>query len=338
VIDSAPIATIGNVDGDASQIFNRIAGVRLFSDGRIAVADGGSSTIRIYAADGQFQLQMGQAGDGPGEFSYISGIWIADPDTIVVYDSDASRMTRFLASGQLLETRTFRASDGIPEIYLGPLDQGGHALGWLKGARINPSVVVTDTVRFGRFLEDTLESVWATTSGMTRQGSPIPFSPHFVAARLGDTVFHSNGLQGQVHATGPNGQVVRSIQVPIDPWSVEEALARAGEKLDDARVRQMRDVTEGTGIDVVPTISEILAGEDRRLWIKQYDPATDSHAISRPLTGGDWLVIETDGHVVARVTIPEQLRLMEIAVDRIAGVMRDDLDVEHVVIYALRRT
>jgi hypothetical protein len=172
---------------------------------------------------------------------------------------------------------------------------------------------------------------------MVRQGSPIPFSPHFVAARVGDTIFHTNGLDGEVHATGPSGQAVRSIQLPMESWSVETALARTGQVLDEERVQQIRDATERAGIDLVPTISEILAGTDRRLWIKQYDPATDSHAIGRPVTGGEWLVAETDGRLVARVTLPERFRLMDIAEDRIAGVMRDALDVERVVIFALRQ-
>jgi len=49
-------------------------GAALIPDGRIAVADNGAATIRIFRPDGSFERELGRRGEGPGEFAYLSSI------------------------------------------------------------------------------------------------------------------------------------------------------------------------------------------------------------------------------------------------------------------------
>lgn len=336
-VDSEPVVSIGELEGDSAYLFSRIAAVRLLPDGRIAVADGASGTIRIYGRDGVFQRRMGGSGQGPGEFRYISDLSIMPPDTIVAYDSRALRLTNFLSTGELVSTYEFRASDGRPEVYLGQYSDGSHAVAWIRQAPRDPSVVTADAMQLGQFGADgRLARVLGTEFGMRRLGAPLPFSPHFLGAMIGDTIYHTDGLSGVVEATGPAGEAVRTLRVALDEWALEDARSLLEAELDSADVQRLHEV-EGPGIDSIPTIADVLADGEGRLWLKGYNPSTDSHWIGRQRTGGEWLVIEADGEVVARVSIPRRVRLMDISGDHIVGVSRDEMDVERVQVFALVR-
>jgi len=345
-IDAEPVLSIGVLDGDAPYLFNRIAAVRLLPDGRIAVADGGSSTVRIFRADGGFERQLGREGQGPGEFRFLTSLRVVRPDTLVVHDWGNQRLSRLLVSGELIGSHTLRGEDGLPETYLGSVGPDAHVFSWIKSGqrRALGATPTSDSVRFGLVRQDTLWSIWATEPGMRRVAvpgygtGPLPFSPHVVSAMVGDTLFYTNGLGGLIRATGPGGDPVRSFSVPLEPWTPREASARLEPRLDSADGDRFLVMMEMAGASQIPTISDMLADPESNLWIKRYEPATDSHSIGRPRTGGEWLVVSTDGRVVAKVTVPDGFRLMEISRDRVAGVMRDALDVERVLVFDLRRS
>lgn len=337
-VDPEPLVTIGELNGDPAYIFARIAAVRLLADGRIVVADGSSGTIRLYGSDGVFERQMGGSGGGPGEFRYLSAIRIAPPDTIIAYDSETFRLTKFLTTGQLVSTLRFQASDGNPELYLGSYSDGSssHALAWIKQVPRDPSVVTPDVMQLGRFGADgDLTSLLGTAFGMRRLNSPLPFSAHFLALMLGDTVFHTDGLNGFVEAIGPTGERVRTFHVPIEEWGIEEARRRLAAELDAAGLRRLRELEGTPGLDSIPTLAALLSDDEGHLWVKRYDPATDSHWVWRR-SGGEWLVLKSDGTVIARVSMPASVRLVEISGGRVAGIALDDFGVERVQVFALR--
>ena len=337
-VDPEPLVTIGEMDGDPAYIFARVVGVRLLPDGCIVVGDGSSGTLRVYGPDGRYEREMGGRGQGPGEFTYLSSLSIAPPDTIAAYDSGALRLTKFLATGELVSTQRFHASGGYPEVYIVTYSDGSHALAWIKQVPRDRSVVTPDVMELGRFGGDgRLSAVLARAAGMRRLGSPLPFSAHFLAAMLGDTVFHTDGLGGTVEALGPTGEPVRTLHLPIDGWEFEEARRRLEPELDTAAVRQLRQLEDVPSLDSIPAIAELLADGEGRLWMKRYAPSTDSHWVGRRRSDGEWFVVESDGTLVARVPIPAGLRLVEVRGDRIAGIARDDLGVERVQVYALVR-
>jgi len=344
-VEPEPIASIGVVEGDAPYLFNGITAVRVLPDGRVVVADAGSATVRVFGADGVFERQVGRRGEGPGEFLYLTSLWIAEPDTILAYDGRTVRLSRFLASGVLLESLTFRTDRGLPETYLGLLGDDTHIIRWLQLGGVLGATPVADSVLFGRFAGDSLRGIITTTAGMRRiavvgdpgYSGPLAFSPHPQSAMVGDTLFHSDGLGGRIEAVGAEGQLVRSFTVGLPRWDLEEAAARLESHVGNSRAVRFPLLVEAGGVDEIPTLSDMLADSESLLWVKAYDPATDSHAVGRRRTGGEWWVLETDGSVVSRVAMPEHFRPLDIRRDLIAGVARDELDVERVVVYELRR-
>ena len=75
----------------------------------------------------------------------------------------------------------------------------------------------------------------------------------------------------------------------------------------------------------------MLHGDDEGwVWLAHFDPAGNragvpGYTVIGP--GGEWLgVLES----------PKSFRLLDVAGGRVLGVFKDDLDVEHVVVYELR--
>jgi hypothetical protein len=337
-IDPEPLVAVGDVDAEDPYLFARIAGVELLSDGRIVVADGMSGTIRVFFSDGRFDRQMGGIGDGPGEFRYINSLRVSYPDTILAYDSRALRLTAFLATGELVSTVSFTSPDGWPEVYLGTYSDGSHAGAWIRQEPRDPSAVTADQMVLGRFDPDgRLGSILGNAVGMRRMGSPLPFSPHFLAAMVGDTVYHTDGLGGILEATGPSGEALELVSVPGRAWEADEALMRLEPTLTEGWSERLQDLTGRVALDAVPTVSEILADDEGRLWAKEYVPETDSHWNGRRRTGGEWVVVKLDGSLVARVAVPEGVRPVAIRDGRILGVAFDEYDVERVQVHAIER-
>jgi len=58
----APAIVIGQADGPPEYAFGNVAGGLLLPDGRVAIADGLASQVRIYDGRGEW----GSSGSGPG--------------------------------------------------------------------------------------------------------------------------------------------------------------------------------------------------------------------------------------------------------------------------------
>ncbi|HET7273813.1 MAG TPA: hypothetical protein VFI91_01450 [Longimicrobiaceae bacterium] len=333
-----PLLTIGAVDGPPEFVFSRIRAVRLFPDGRVIVADGSSGSLRIYSAGGSYLHEMGGSGDGPGEFRYLSAVHLAGGDTLLVYDSRALRLTTFLSSGELVGSQQLRPGDGVPELYVGTYGDGSHSFGWIKQSPIAPDRLTADSMRIGRFTSDgNAAGVIARATGMHRLGSPVPLSPHLLVGMIGDSVVITNGMEGRVRIVGPTGEAVRTLQLAGADWTFEEAMRLVEERLEPSEIDRFQRVKGTDGVNSVPEFSELLIDSENLIWLKLYDPATDSHWLSRRLTGGEWIVADTGGRQIARVAMPVGFRPMDVRADRIAGVVRDELGVERVRVYALYR-
>ncbi|MEX2466239.1 MAG: hypothetical protein WD995_04980, partial [Gemmatimonadota bacterium] len=88
----------------------------------------------------------------------------------------------------------------------------------------------------------------------------------------------------------------------------------------------------------VPAISEFLVDRAGNFWLKRYEPRTDAtHLRKEPLAGGRWTVVAPDGQVVGEVEVPNSFAPLDVSMDRVAGVHRDELGVERVFVYERQR-
>ena len=106
--------------------------------------------------------------------------------------------------------------------------------------------------------------------------------------------------------------------------------------LDD-QVRWAR--SRVTFAKVLGVYGPILAARDNAVWIGP--PSTDDWRRTNPNplpeTATRWRVYSAGGDAIANVTLPPRFYLLEAGADYVAGVTKDDDDLEVVLVYSLRK-
>lgn len=344
-LSEEPLVAIGQLQGEAAYLFEHVAGVVLLPGGGVAVADRGSASLRVYDADGSLQVEMGRQGEGPGEFEYINRLLVFGSDTLAVYDGSLFRLTTFARNGTLLKALNLRPAPGSrPEVLVGRFVDGDLAVSWIDLGPRDRSKVTPDVMPIARFGADgVFIDGLATATGMVRATrGPVPFSPRLHSFVYGDSIFFSNGVS-EITVVDASGAVARTIPLPLprlDPGEARAQLAARVEELgargELPRFTSAEDVAEA-GEGPVPAASELLLDDRGRFWLKPYDPARDSHLLSAGAferrAGGVWWVLERDGSTLALVPMPDRFTPMDVRGGLVAGVIRDDLDVERVLVF-----
>lgn len=88
--------------------WNRGAGVVISEDGRLFVSQYQDRNILFIGTNGEIVREIGRAGEGPGEFSFLSSIGLLG-DTLFASDRTLGRVSFFDTDGKLLETRRWLA-------------------------------------------------------------------------------------------------------------------------------------------------------------------------------------------------------------------------------------
>jgi hypothetical protein len=101
-VSTTPTVVIGESPGEEYELA-RVGAALRYSQGYV-VSTGLPVGIRVYNKEGRFQRWLGRKGEGPGEFRAISGTWVAEGDTVIVYDSFLRRITYFDLRGDLIRT------------------------------------------------------------------------------------------------------------------------------------------------------------------------------------------------------------------------------------------
>ncbi|MDW7762104.1 MAG: 6-bladed beta-propeller [Acidobacteriota bacterium] len=89
-------------DDDPHQLFFKIQGVGVSSDGRIHVLDSGNRRIAVFDEHGVFLFEYGRAGAGPGEFGEPNGMSLDTAGNVYVLDRQLRRVTKFNSQGEYL--------------------------------------------------------------------------------------------------------------------------------------------------------------------------------------------------------------------------------------------
>lgn len=338
-IDDAPVLAIGADESDRGHLLDGVVAARLLPDGGLVVADRGSHEIRLFEADGSLRRRWGRGGEGPGDFLSIAEMHLLPPDTLLVYDSKLHRITTFDAHGALLgDVISLTADDGWVEIYMGRTSGGAHIGAWIRQFGRDRSRITPDIMGLRRYGPTAGEvSDLGDEMGMRRTTSPSPLSTHFLGAVLGDSVYHTDGLTGEVRITDANGNRAGSFRLYWDPPPFDQAWEAVESAADSLNLGFIRQLKGATGLDSVPILSHILATDDGHLWIKRYDPSTDSHYLGRRRSGGEWAVVKRNGTQVSTVQVPEGFHPLDIRGDRVVGLRRTAFDVEIVEVRRLNR-
>jgi len=345
---------IGREDGAEGQDLFRVAAALRLADGRIVVADGGSSELRFFDAAGTFLRRAGRSGEGPGEFRAPS--WLANPvpDSIFVFDRALVRVSVFDTAGAFVRDFPFgdpgngaspvgRLRDGSflgrPVISLGAgpndLIPQGRQQPDIMMARFDPTGSVIDTLGIfpGPERVINIEGSGATITSISVMTPMFGRTPDYEI--VGDDLWVGDQAAPEIRVYGADGALRRILRTGARPEPVTEALreAKAGRMAEtvpaearvDYRARLLAVASEGT----VPPYDELIASRTGEIWVADYDDGV------RPR--GRWTVYGPDGRALARIALPARFVPFDIGADWILGREPDELDIEHVRLYRVVR-
>jgi hypothetical protein len=328
--------------------FLQIAGAMRLSDGRLVVADGGSSEVRYFAPDGALLGTTGGRGEGPGEFALIQSMGPAGGDSVWVYDYGTTRITLLDARGRTARTAQVtpplpagamvgRAPDGT--FVLAQMWSSGDAGAPVAEGRVRNMAAVVRYTAAGA-LADTLalvpgREVYQRMEGERMTMGALPFARAASLALLGEDVVLGDQFARGLDIVGPRGLSAMPLvwdgpdlaltDGEVDAW-IEEQVAAAPAP-ERAGVRAY--LAEAPMPERRPAYGRLLPAADGRLWVAAYaHPSRDARR---------WDILDPVAGWVGAAEMPERFRPFQIGDRWILGVARDELDVERIELRPIER-
>lgn len=189
--------------------------------------------------------------------------------------------------------------------------------------------------------------------GRQRFGAEVQFAPAGLLASDGERLFYSFPVKPEIAELGRNGRFTRVIRLNVAPVPVTAAdrdahrtwfLALPDEDGRPAspafQARKEQLMKEAVYSEHFPVYSLMLGDRTGNLWGRRYDvrerfytPGPSStKTIAAPTK---WDVIDPRGRWLCTVELPARFTPLEIGNDYVAGVGRDEDDVEMVRVYRL---
>jgi hypothetical protein len=347
-ISAEPQLDIGVAEGAAEyQLYRASSAVRL-SDGRVVVANGGTNELRFYDRDGSHLMSVGRTGEGPGEFRDLQRVWLLPGDSLLAYDFFPSRLSVFTSSGEFVRSQHFASSDGRQILIRGPLSDGsliaaGAPIWNAPGAT---SGVVRDSVPYyrydatgaligtlGRF--PSLEAYRIVTSDDWRLTS-VPFPRIPVTAITGNRFHFGPADTYELRTYTPSGELERVVRLAqptraVEPADIDEYKRERLERAerDGERPAMERILGEVPFPQTLPSYDQMVADADGNLWVADYRTVRQDAA--------SWNVFSAAGELMGSVATPARFEVLQIGTDFILGQWLDDLEVEHIRLFALNK-
>lgn len=355
-IDPSPILEIGKRSGEPGHDLFRVVGAVLRGDGSLVVANAGAPDVRIFSAAGELVTRFGQAGDGPGDFRFMSGIALCGGDSLAVFQP--GRITIFGAGGEAARVVSPPPFEGSPEpepvsagsercdesIWLSrgamPFDTSGYVeqqytLSKSDGVAQRPITSFAGTVRYRTTVDG--------QPAMIR----LPWSPEPSWAAKNGALFWTSGADDVVRHwdTAGDSTTLRSGMLQPSISTEEQSLYSAARSALIAE--EPRYATSLLPWDqlpaaptVRPTVSHMIADGDGQVWLRPFPAPSDGIGGEQEADSSSlvtWTVLSSRGDTRAQVQLPASFALTDVRDSLVAGVWTDEDGVESVRLYRLNR-
>ena len=347
-IGEAPILSIGAFEGDPAYELYQVRDASRLPDGRIVVANAGTSELRVFDASGAHLDTWGGLGEGPGEFGDFaapSGVWRWPGDSIAAADVFARRVSVFNAQG--LHGRTLVPEDPYYAV-IGVLPDGTmflSAMSTFTAGTVGTGLVRSEIEYALGAADGRVHALLGTHPDSERyvldddRGMRIhnpPFGRSTRTAIWSDLVVLSPNDRYEIRAYGTDGSLARIVRRDHDLRSVSRAdvdayfagqYAQASEEASADALRRVADVPL---VETFPAFSTVIGDALGHLWVEDYQLPDE------PIPA--WTVFDSDGRVLGLMELPPDLTVFEIGEDYILGRVTDDLGIERVQLWPLDRS
>ena len=355
-VAAEPLVTIGLVEGDAAYLFSNIEGAVFLTDGRIAVADRGSSQLRFYNSSGAYEGFAGGPGEGPGELGYIRGLERCGGDSLYVFEIDYRNVV-FGSDGRYLrQARPYDLNSTDRRPYLLRCATNGYyaAVGWedrtapptigfyraearawiLAPSHTQPSEQIVSIDDADLAIIADLGSVLSSERVGTERGSrPHPFGRATQIAITPTALYMGTGETHEVKRFSLSGRLERIVRWSGEELEITDADLEAYREATLANVSAAdrpaveRGLRELPMSPALPAFQGIEVDSEGNLWVQRFRrPGDDSM---------QWLIFDPAGVWLGSIHVPARFEITEIVENRLLGIERDDLGVERVLVYEI---
>ena len=327
--DFEEIFRVGVRDGEDWEMFAHVASVAFDAGGNLYVVDGlyyqMATRIVVFDASGNFVLEFGTMGEGPGEFKRPTEVAVLRDGTSVVEDLGHRAYQLFDANGEYLRmVRMARSNIGFHDLLSDPRGGGvfvknddydtfiasGSAGGAVPAPPASRPLWRAD-LGGEETRNDTVVRGWLAPRS---QGPNLPnvppgvgrdpvYEPLLLAAVLRDgSVVHSDSSAWELQITPPGtGGLARVLRRPLRPRPVTGAMERAynslrsnkGSRVDQATgERTTYELPERVFYPEVSILLAISATWEGRIWVQRRGEEAGNPRVIAPSHPG--LVVPTD--------------------------------------------
>jgi len=345
-LDTVPVTTIPAEDAGPYQFTVVFLGL-LLPEGRIAVAEGATSEVRLFDAAGVHQGTIGRRGRGPGEFQMVSGLYRYRDDSLLAYDQGERRATVLPLAG------------GVPRVITNPVAGNLTAFGVNADGRVllyNPG-----SYRHGRAAglqwETTDIAVLDIRNGSGTVIGRLPSRELLVdqAGQNGElapshTAIWAGGADGfywgrsdrfEVRHFDGEGQLRSILRRPVEPRAVTPAMHDRWVAASLEMYRRFRGAAEAerhrpaleaaTRGSQVPLFLQAFVDHDQRLWVGESVWPEVNRLSNR------WSIFAADGVWLGDLEVPPGWWVLDCRDDLVLVARHDEDDVPHVQVHRMVR-
>lgn len=351
VVDPTPILDVPGTSSAGTVTFGHAAGGIRLANGGLLIADRIENTIRVLDASGKVERSLGRAGSGPDEFRSMVWARRCGGDSLIVWDM-ARRLATIVGPGTTA-MRQFAVPAGdtaqVPYQFScslrgsivyssSPRPNRGAVTGSANSNIIPVTAAVYSIGRDGSIRNrhgeiPAGEAVLMVGPSGGRGGSPRPLGRASYVAALSDFAVISSADSAVLTFHGADGRSRRHIlPIPMRAPTRAEFEAAIAElaTVGPAGARQslIDRFRELPMPERLPPVSALFVDAEDLLWVQTSPP------------GGrvmDFLVIQADGRIVAKVQLPRSLSVFDIGRDYVLGSYFDAADEMHVAVFRLNR-
>ncbi|MGH7471748.1 MAG: hypothetical protein ACRENP_27675, partial [Longimicrobiales bacterium] len=273
VTDAAPRLSIGLVEGDQVYLLSGIGDAVRLTDGRLVIANCGSSELRYYDLNGRHLLSVGQRGQGPGEFQSPRRLFVTAGDSVGAYDGfPAYRISIFDPTGKL--ARDVRVPPRVD--VLGRLNDGTF-VGRIIGEPPRQPGVQRRPITFYRLNAngESLDSLRGLLGNEVSVGASGPartlrMARVGVMAMLPDRLVFGDQSEAAYVEFGPDLRQLRKTTTITRPEAVTPEIERQWEATKDVVMAEggTLPVLATSFASHMPAYRDLVAGTDARLWVQ----------------------------------------------------------------------
>ena len=317
---------------------------RLFPDGGAVVAEWYGEVV-VLSPDGTTHEVLAKVGEGPGEVVEPYSLFVVHHDSVLVPDRRQSRLTVFVGDSVARVVSLPRAAHfGVAGI-----GSSGELLLWNRYPYRSWFDIEEEWLAGHMTVFDidtgTLDTVAAYNHiprATQDAANPIIRPVGEVTVAAGRFVY-TRSDRPEITWRLPDGTVIQIVRWRPEPNLLAEELLEHGEAYNRMIGRLNYGVSEVRLEEIiqedmaryramigqpVPFFGTPFADADGNVWLPSYRPAY-------PEEGSPYTVISPDGEWLGQVETPPRFRILDVTGGSVLGVLRDEMDVENVVVYGL---